>query len=216
MCIRGICFLLSLLLSSIFVHAAPKEKKTDGLNDNLSTVISYFRDHINPRPRYYSKRIQVCTTDLGPLIRVSKFWSRFLPAQHIGILVDSKELFADPTGGGLAYALSIGQSIDCHDTPVYVDRSEQELVDLISCIGRTFSSYSPYNAFDYNCGGFSRDVLLASGMDLPIVPNIGIGIWVPSLSYFKSKGQIQAAKQRLFGETGPSCVRKAFTQIAGK
>ena len=175
------------------------------LNDLTSDALTLFELHKTTKPISMSKRLQVCTTNLINAAYLPGILTTISPMQHMGILIDGKEKFTDPGGGGLQNAQELNRPIVCSSAPSYSTLNDDQLVKLVSCMAENYRDIAPYRFFAYNCAGFTRDILLASGMDIPVVPNLGIGMWANHHFSQDVATEINKARATLFNKIAPRC-----------
>ncbi|MCP4913310.1 MAG: hypothetical protein GY909_09330 [Oligoflexia bacterium] len=135
-----------------------------------------------------TNRIELCTSNLiYNFMRGSEFTSgeRALaalnPTLHVGVVIDdqyeTRDALMEGSSGTLRNA-EIEADLDCVDLSIRSNEPESVVLERLRCLNETFGGamgWDDYSLFGYNCGGYTRDILEAAGLSMPIGINFGVG-----------------------------------------
>ncbi len=124
----------------------------------------------------HSSRIKVCSSNLGRHIdTVDKFLYQFMPAVHVGFVIDGVEESADGGNGHGILSVTKDQGQRCMPVPVLKNQSDSLAIEKLQCLNSTYSQTDRFHLFKYNCGGYTKDLLHSAGLGYPALLNWGIG-----------------------------------------
>ncbi|MBG60900.1 MAG: hypothetical protein CMJ16_10615 [Peredibacter sp.] len=156
------------------------------LSDGLSNIPGVIHDAVsdtvglikNVNYASYPKtsRIRLCSSNL-----VSNLTSEVTPMHlvnpmlHLGVVIDEK-LYE--TTDSLAGRYELRDQVEkgglvCHNIPIKSYEPVNLAIERLMCIDRGFEQ--SYDFLGYNCGGYTRDVLLMAGLGYPQAINWGVG-----------------------------------------
>lgn len=156
------------------------------LSDGLSNIPGVIHDAVsdtvglikNVNYASYPKtsRIRLCSSNL-----VSNLTSEVTPMHlvnpmlHLGVVIDEK-LYE--TTDSLAGSYELRDQVEkgglvCHNIPIKSYEPVNLAIERLMCIDRGFEQ--SYDFLGYNCGGYTRDVLLMAGLGYPQAINWGVG-----------------------------------------
>ncbi len=156
------------------------------LSDGLSNIPGVIHDAVsdtvglikNVNYASYPKtsRIRLCSSNL-----VSNLTSEVTPMHlvnpmfHLGAIIDEK-LYetTDSTAGSYELRDQVEKGgLVCHNIPIKSYEPVDLAIERLMCIDRGFEQ--SYDFLGYNCGGYTKDVLLMAGLGFPQAINWGVG-----------------------------------------
>tara|TARA_R110002072_G_scaffold64203_7_gene159864 strand:+ start:27397 stop:29817 length:2421 start_codon:yes stop_codon:yes gene_type:complete len=136
-----------------------------------------------------TKRIELCTSNLiynfmsrnGKLSGTDRAIASLNPTLHVGVVIDdqyeTRDALMDNSDGTLRNA-EVEADLDCVKLSIRSNEPESVVLERLRCLNETFGGamgYKDYSLFGYNCGGYTRDILEAAGLSMPVGINFGIG-----------------------------------------
>lgn len=156
------------------------------LSDGLSNIPGVIHDAVsdtvglikNVNYASYPKtsRIRLCSSNLvSNLTREVTPMHLVNPMLHLGVVIDEK-LYE--TTDSLAGRYELRDQVEkgglvCHNIPIKSYEPVNLAIERLMCIDRGFEQ--SYDFLGYNCGGYTRDVLLMAGLGYPQAINWGVG-----------------------------------------
>lgn len=136
-----------------------------------------------------TNRIELCTSNL--IFNFMRGYDGFTskeralaalnPTLHVGVVIDdqyeTRDALMDGSNGTLRNA-EIEADLDCVDLSIRSNEPESVVLERLRCLNETFGGamgYKDYSLFGYNCGGYTRDIIEAAGLSMPVGINFGIG-----------------------------------------